>query len=163
MYVELSTVHFYALSVFIISALLGDKQRFGSGGLITLNYAHPFDVQNPKSCTYLRSFVKVLNTFYISCPHFADQCAKAHISPSTTQVPRKDAPAQRPFKAYACREKASGGCLSRQFASRGMFLTLLQEGRYFAPEDNGRLARYASRGKRPREGFASRGRRFPRI
>ena len=34
--------------------------------LITLNYAHLFDVQNPKSCTYLRSFVKVLNTFYIS-------------------------------------------------------------------------------------------------
>ena len=82
---KLSTVHRHVFSVFIISALLGDKQRFGSGGLITLIYAHLFDVQNPKSCSYLRSSVKVLNAFYISYPLFADQCAKAHISSSPTQ------------------------------------------------------------------------------
>ena len=97
---KLSIVHRHVFSVFIISALLGDKQRFGSGGLITLNYAHLFDVQNPKSCSYLRSSVKILNAF-TSVIHFLQISAPRHIF-LHLQL-------QSPFKAYACRENASRG------------------------------------------------------
>ena len=75
----------------------------------------------PKILHIFEKFCLGLNTFYISCPRFADQCAKAHISPSTTQ-----SSAKRSFKAYAWREcfrrmPLQAICLSRLFASPGYF------------------------------------------
>ena len=104
---------------------LGTSKGLGLGGLITLNYANLFDVQNPKSCTYLRSFVKILNTFYISCPYFADQCAKAHISPSTTQSSARRCPSLKILQGVRLKrelqEDASPGYLPLE-ASRGLIL-----------------------------------------
>ncbi len=41
---ELNTVHYHPVVVSIKIALLEDKQRFGSGGLITLNSTHLSDL-----------------------------------------------------------------------------------------------------------------------
>ena len=89
--------------------------------MITLNYAHLFDVQKPKSCTYLRSFDKVLNTFYISCPHLHQLsifCRSVrqgtYFSKFCVKMPQPKDPSRRTLV-----ERASGGCLSRPFASPG--------------------------------------------